>query len=134
MEQAPTGVVGQAHAELLKALFVLDQCAMDSDDIANLSDHREILHSFGVECDKAPLDITFFSATEGLINDLERANVPALALIWISSIDDYTINAYGLLDINFGLSQGSVDDFGPLRFLAYLLVRASCCLVNNHLI
>ena len=74
---------------------------MNTDDISKLGDDWEILESLGVEDEGGEVAGITSSLlaldVEGLINDLERADVSVLVgLVGEGGIDDNTIDVLGL--------------------------------------
>jgi len=100
---------------------------MYPNDITYLSYDWQVFHSMGKESDQAKLDsfLTLISTAKRLIDNLKGTNIPLGALIWMSSIHDHTVDAYGLFLSNFCIAKHCVDHFGLFIYLSTIFVGLS---------
>ena len=80
------------HVELSMSLVETEGGSVESDDVSESVDDREVLESLGVDHNSGEL-----LAVQGGVDDLERADeFFGVGLVWEGSIDDHTVNVVGV--------------------------------------
>jgi hypothetical protein len=138
VEETPTGVKAQIDIKLLDALVVLHDGPVAANDVTDLADHRQILHSLSEASDETELGLgvsCFYTAVERLVHHFNGANEPVLPLVGMACIYDDSVEAHLLLAPWCGLRQLSVVHFASLFIAGVVLVwNLVLVVVYDHII